>query len=188
MQTSARIAPAAAEASAPQALPALTPERVEALVAEANDAMLAENYDRSIQIYTRLLEEQGFSGRREARERLGIARERKASSRRRGTSTTSISPSSRTAPTRSACVSGSRGSSRPRPRALSESNGRRRRVDLGLLRRRRPVYRRDVYRPLDGLPVETLQSAFVSNVNLLVRRHGERFELASRVDANIATT
>ena len=106
---------------APPALPELTPERVDALVAEANDAMLAENYDRSIQIYTRLLEEPGFGGRREARERLGIARERKGQVAQARHESASISPSSRTARTRSACVSGSRGSWRRPPRHASES-------------------------------------------------------------------
>jgi hypothetical protein len=43
-------------------------------------------------------------------------------------------------------------------------------------------YRRDVYQALDTLP-ESTQEALLSNTNLLVRRHGERFDLTTRVDA-----
>jgi hypothetical protein len=43
-------------------------------------------------------------------------------------------------------------------------------------------YRRDVYEPLTTLP-ETLQSALLTNLDLVVRRDGERFDLRTRVDA-----
>ena len=47
------------------------------LIAEADEAMLAGDHDTAIRLYARLLEEPGFRARREARERLGLARERK---------------------------------------------------------------------------------------------------------------
>ncbi len=184
LQASERAAPAAAEESAPRALPALTPERVEALVAEANDAMLAQNYDRSIQIYTRLLEEQGFSGRRDARERLGIARERKgqlAQARHEYDQYLAEFPDGADAERVRQRLAGLVAATAPARERVEQVAAVESTWDYsgGVAQ----YYRRDVYRPLDELPVETLQSAFVSNVNLLVRRHGERFELASRVDA-----
>ena len=169
---------------APRALPELTPERVDALVAEANDAMLAENYDRSIQIYTRLLEEPGFGGRREARERLGIARERKgqvAQARHEYGEYLAEFPDGADAERvrqRLAGLVAAAAPARERVETVTAAESTWE-YDGGVAQ----YYRRDVYRPLDGLPDETLQSAFVSNVNLVVRRHGERFELGSRVDA-----
>ena len=64
------------EAASSEPAPALSAERIETLLAEANDAMLAGNHARSIQIYSRLLEEPALAERRQVRERLGIARER----------------------------------------------------------------------------------------------------------------
>ena len=53
----------------------LSAERVAALMSEARDALLGQDFGRAIQIYTRLLEEPG-EHRPEAREFLGLARER----------------------------------------------------------------------------------------------------------------
>lgn len=54
----------------------LPAERLQTLMAEARDAMLSEQWDSAVQIYTRLLQEPG-EHRAEAREYLGLARERK---------------------------------------------------------------------------------------------------------------
>ena len=131
---------AAEDSAAPRALPELTPERVEALVAEANDAMLAENYDRSIQIYTRLLEEPGFGGRREARERLGIARERKgqlAQARHEYDAYLAEFPDGADAERVRQRLAGLVAAAAPARERVETGDGRG--VDLGLRRRRRTV-------------------------------------------------
>ncbi len=178
------VAGAAERLDATRALPALTPERLEALVAEGNDALLAENYDRGVQIYTRLLEEPAYAGRREARERLGIARERKgqlAQARREYEAYLAEFADGADAERVRQRLAGLVAAAAPaRERveriAAVESTWS---YDGGVAQ----YYRRDVYRPLDELPNETLRSALLSNVNLVVRRHGERFEVNSRVDA-----
>lgn len=55
----------------------MSEERIAELMIEAKSALLTKNYDRSIRIYTRLLEEPEGVHRREAREFLGVAREKK---------------------------------------------------------------------------------------------------------------
>jgi hypothetical protein len=177
------------ESAAPRSLPELTPERLEALVAEANDAMLAANYDRGVQIYTRLLEEPGYAGRPEARERLGIARERKgqvAQARHEYDAYLAEFPDGADAQRVRQRLAGLVATAGPAPApAAAERVERVAAAESpwdyagGVAQ----YYRRDVYRPLDELPDETLQSALLSNMNLRVRRHGERFELATRVDA-----
>jgi hypothetical protein len=54
---------------------ALSPERIEELRAQARTALIATDYETAIRDYTRLLEEPG-DHRAEARENLGIAREK----------------------------------------------------------------------------------------------------------------
>ena len=65
----------AGAAGAAVAAGTLTSERIASLMADARDAMLNQQYDAAIRIYTRLLEEPG-DHRPEAREYLGLARER----------------------------------------------------------------------------------------------------------------
>ena len=55
----------------------MSEERIAGLMVEAKSALLSQNYDRSIKIYTRLLEEPEGDHRLEAREFLGVAREKK---------------------------------------------------------------------------------------------------------------
>jgi hypothetical protein len=176
---------AAERSPASRSLPALTPERRDALVAEGNDAMLAQNYDRGIQIYTRLLEEADYAGRREARERLGIARERNgqlAQARREYEAYLAEFPDDADAGRVRQRLAGLVTQAAPAAVDRVERVAAAEPVweyDGGVAQ----YYRRDVYRPLDELPDETLQSALLSHVNLVVRRHGERFEVATRVDA-----
>jgi hypothetical protein len=172
--------------SEPRSLPALTPERLDALVAEGNEAMLAQNYDRGVQIYTRLLEEPGYAGQREARERLGIARERNgqlAQARREYEAYLAEFPdgadAGRVRQRLAGLVTAAAPSAAARERVEQVAADALWDYDGGVAQ----YYRRDVYRPLEDLPVETLQSALLSHVNLVVRRHGERFELATRIDA-----
>jgi hypothetical protein len=174
----ARVAPGAAGA-----LPELSAERRAALAAEANDALLAQNYDRAIQIYSRLLEDPGYEDAQGARERLGVARERNGQvAQARLEYETYLDrfpdgPESERVRQRLAGLLAATSPSRPRAEAIVAS------VSAwdyagGIAQ----YYRRDVYEPLATLP-ETEQAALLTNLDLVVRRHGERFDLHTRVDA-----
>jgi len=65
--------PAAPKVARQDALPA---DRVATLMADAKTALMRANYGQSIKIYTRLLEEPVGRHRREAREFLGVARQK----------------------------------------------------------------------------------------------------------------
>ena len=66
------------ESAAPEVerLEALAEHRVTALMADGKTALLRADYDKSIKIYIRLLEEPAGQHRREAREFLGVARQK----------------------------------------------------------------------------------------------------------------
>lgn len=61
---------------APKLMPPLSQQRVLTLMDEAEKEMTAGNYRRSIQIYTRILQDQDQQERKKAQELLGLARER----------------------------------------------------------------------------------------------------------------
>ncbi len=69
------VAGASATSASTVAVAALSPERLEELRAAARTALIAADYETAIRDYTRLLEEPG-DHRAEAREYLGIAREK----------------------------------------------------------------------------------------------------------------
>ena len=72
-----RERPEAAAAAAPPGRATAMPEdRAQALLAEGKTAMRRSDYDRSTKIFTRLLEQPGEEYRREARELLGVARQK----------------------------------------------------------------------------------------------------------------
>ena len=58
-------------------LPPIAADRLEAIVGQARSAMTARNYDRAVQLYTKLLRYPEHAHSREAQELLGLARERK---------------------------------------------------------------------------------------------------------------
>jgi hypothetical protein len=166
-------------------LPELSPERVAALAAEANDAMLAQDYDRAIQIYTRLLEEPSYGGRQEARERLGLARERKgqlAQARREYEAYLTEFGDGADADRVRQRLAGLAAAPPGVARDIESVAAAPSRWDYagGVAQ----YYRRDVYEPLEQLPDSTLQSALISNLDLVTRRHGERFDLTTRMDAS----
>lgn len=68
--------PPAATAAAVEPRPPMPEQRIAALMAEAKAALLRADYDESIRIYTRLLDEPSGQHRREAREFLGVARQK----------------------------------------------------------------------------------------------------------------
>jgi hypothetical protein len=172
------------ENAAARALPELSPGRIAALAAEADDAMLAQDYDRAIQVYTRLLEEPGYDSRQAARERLGLARERKGQ----------LAQARREYDAYLAEYGDSADADRVRQRLASlvaAPPGVPREIETAAAAPSRwdyaggvaQYYRRDVYEPLEQLPDSTLQSALISNFDLVTRRHGERFDLRTRLDA-----
>jgi hypothetical protein len=183
LQGAGQMPPARAVAEPERKLPELTPERRAALVVEASDALLAQRYDRAIQIYSRLLEEPDYDGRREARERLGLARVRNGQvALARLEYDTYLAefpdgPDAERVRQRLAglVVAASPARARGEPIAANESLWN---VVGGVAQ----YYRRDVYEPLATLP-ETLQSALLTNLDLVVHREGERFDLRTRVDA-----
>ena len=71
-----RVAPAPAAGASPDVVATLSDDRLQALLSEAREAMRNEDWDRAVQVYTRLLQEPG-EHRAEAREYLGLARQRK---------------------------------------------------------------------------------------------------------------
>jgi hypothetical protein len=173
-----RVAPAGASA-----LPELSAERRAALAAEANDALLAQSYERAIQIYSRLAEDPGYEDAPGARERLGVARERNGQiALARLEYETYLEefpdgPEAERVRQRLAGLTAATSPQRPRAETLAASESA---WDYagGIAQ----YYRRDLYEPLATLP-ETEQAALLTNLDLVVRRHGERFDLHTRVDA-----
>jgi hypothetical protein len=169
--------------SAVGALPELSPERREALAAEANDALIAQSYERAIQIYARLAADPGYEDRRGAQERLGVARERNGQvAQARLEYETYLGefadgPDAERVRQRLAGLLATTSASRPRAEEIAASESA---WDYqgGIAQ----YYRRDIYEPLDTLP-QTEQAALLTNVDLVLRRRGERFDLRTRVDA-----
>jgi hypothetical protein len=161
----------------------LAPERISALLAEANDAMLGANYDRSIQIYTRLLEDPSFAERREARERLGVARERKgqtAQAKIEYEAYLAEFPSGPDAQRVQQRLAGLTNATAPEQVALeaSPSSDSLWKFSGGVAQ----YFRHDVLTPLEDGP-DSEQSGILSNLDFSLRRNGERFEVMSRLDA-----
>jgi len=179
----AQSAAAPSGTSAVGALPELSSERREALAAEANDALLAQSYERAIQIYARLADDPGYEDRRGAQERLGVARERNGQvAQARLEYETYLrefpdGPDAERVRQRLAGLLAATSPSRPRAEEIAASESA---WDYqgGVAQ----YYRRDVYEPLDTLP-QTEQAALLTNVDLVLRRRGERFDLRTRVDA-----
>jgi len=184
LQGAAEASPGLEAAEPDRKLPELTPERRAALEAEANDALLAQRYDRAIQIYSRLLEEPGYDGRREARERLGVARERNgqvAQARLEYDTYLAEFPdgpdAERVRQRLAGLVAAAEPAHVPRRETIAANES-----PWSVVGGVAQFYRRDVYEPLTTLP-ETLQSALLTNLDLVVHREGERFDLRTRVDA-----
>lgn len=166
----------------PHDAPALSPERIAALVAEAGEAMSSQSYDRAVQIYSRLLEEPGVADRRLVRERLGIARERKGQRAQAiheyeaYLAEFSDGPDADRVRQR---LAGLTAAARSGEVAVSAAAPPRYELFGGVAQ----YVRHDVYTPLDDQPERDVQSTLLSTVDLVLKRHGERFQLQSRIDA-----
>jgi hypothetical protein len=175
----------ATAASAPVAqLEPLTPERVAALTTSADDAMLGGDHDTAIRLYSRLLADPAFAERRTARERLGLARERKgqlAQARAEYQAYLAEFPAGADTERVRQRLAGLAAAPTPvvvEPRELRDAEPQ---WDItgGMAQYVR-------YLELDRPGTTTgavEQSALWSNLNLVVRRDGERFELLQRIDA-----
>jgi hypothetical protein len=172
----------AAEPESRDEPPALSPERIAALIAEAGEAMSSQSYDRAVQIYSRLLEEPGLADRRLARERLGIARERKGQRAQAiheyeaYLAEFSDGPDADRVRQRLASLAAA---ASPGDATVSATAPQRYEVSGGVAQ----YLRHDVYTPLDDRPESDVQSTLLSTVDLVLKRHGERFQLQSRIDA-----
>jgi len=183
----ASVMPAASPApdATGEGIEPLSNERAAELVEEARNALLAQDYDRGIQIYTRLLEDPAYGGRREARELLGVARQRNGQlahakaeyqaylaefpdgpeaqrvRQRLAGLATAADPPTQTL----------RADRMEEPRGWDFSGG----VSQ--------YYRQDVIRLRDDEQSIVGQAGLNSRVDLVARRQGERFDLLSRVNA-----
>jgi hypothetical protein len=166
----------------PEAAP-LGAERIATMQAAAEDALKVGDHDTAIRLYGRLLQDPEFAARREARERLGVARERKgqlaqakleynaylaefpegSDADRVRQRLAALAPASPSAP--AVPVDGEAA-------ALWDMQG-------GMSQQ---VLHTEVERRgFDAEPLPT--SLLLSNVNFVIRRNGERFDLVNRVDA-----
>lgn len=165
-------------------LPPLSAERIAELTAQADEAMLAGDHDTAIRSYTRLLAEPEFTARREARERLGLARERKGQLAQARLEYSAYllefpdGPDSERVQQRLAGLASADVPARvalDEPR-VAESNWQ---IDGGVAQYVR--YAEIGYEHPGSKLAE--RSTLISNVNMLVRRNGERFAMLQRFDA-----
>jgi len=183
--TAAAVQAPPAEAP-PSRPPPLPPERMAALTAEADDAMLGGDHDTAIRLYSRLLEDPAFAERRLARERLGLARERKGQlAQARAEYQTYLGefpPDADAERVRqrlaglAAVTATSVGAVAPTvPREAASLWD----VSGGMAQY---VRHSELERPGATLAAAE-HSALLSTLNLVVRRDGERFDLLQRIDA-----
>ena len=173
------------EPAANEGIEALSEERAAELVEEARAALLAQDYARGIQIYTRLLEDPSYGGRREARELLGVARERNgqlAHARAEYQAYLAEFPDGVEAQRVRQRLAGLVTAASPptqalRPEPVSEVGGWE--FSGGVSQ----YYRQDVIQLRDDEPSIVGQSGLNSRVDLLARRQGDRFDLLGRVNA-----
>lgn len=161
---------------------ALTPERVAALMAEAREAMLNEQYDAAIRLYTRLLEEPG-EHRPEAREYLGLARERNGqiahalAEYRTFLGDYPDDPGRRRVQQRlNGIVAVSQAARAPLRKGV-DADADRWDASLGLSQ----YYRRDVSRFAEDQPDFVTLSALFTDLDLAVRRTGRGVDLLGRI-------
>ncbi len=179
-----------AETSAPEAAPApavagaaLPPERIQELLAEARSAIVSGDFERAIRDYTRLLEEPG-DHRPEARENLGVAREKNGQAAHAAAEYRRYLedyPQSEAAARVRQRLSGLVTAAAPRERLRSEQAATRRwDVNTGISQ----YYRRDLNQfDVDQPEILTL-SALLTDLDLSVRRRGEAVDMAGRITIN----
>ena len=153
------------------------------MTAQAEDAMLSGDHDAAIRLYSRLLEDPGFTARRDARERLGLARERKgqlAQARLEYATYLAEFPdgadAERVQQRLAGLAAGEPGHASSRDETLGSQ-------PLWEVRGGVAQYVRHTELELPGTRTAREHSHLASNLNLVVRRHGERFDMLQRIDA-----
>ena len=163
----------------------ITADRIAALMSEAREAMLSEEWDTPIRIYTRLLQEPG-AHRQEAREFLGLARERNnqlAHARTEYQAYLDEFPdgegTQRVEQRLNGLIMASQTARQPLARA-SDVDGARWDFSTGLSQ----YYRRDVRQFDEDQPDIVTLSALLTDVDLTLRRTGATVDMMSRVTIN----
>ena len=178
----------AASGRVPDGGGSLSAQRAAELMEQARGALFAQNYDRSIQIYTRLLEDRFYRDRGEARELLGVARERNGQLAEAKTEFEAYltefpdGPDAQRVRQRLAgLLSASDAAAAPTQvlRASRQTQAGGWDFSGGVSQ----YLRRDVIQLRDDEPEIVGRSGLHSRADLLARRQGERFDLLGRVNA-----
>lgn len=184
----AEPAPAAYASSA--SLAALGLDQVDQLMADARTAVIAGELSRAVQIYTKVLRIPGHDRHAEAQELLGLAREKNgqtAHARTEYQRYLDLYPdgegTSRVRQRLAALLASARQASAPAASPTPSLQPRRARPsDWRIQTFVSQYYRRDA-NSFNKESAIVSQSAIYSDVNLDVRRRGERFDFSSRVSA-----
>ncbi|MGI9258011.1 MAG: tetratricopeptide repeat protein [Gammaproteobacteria bacterium] len=160
-------------------------ERSAELMAEARTALVTEDYSRAIQIYTRLLEDPSFSERAQAREFLGLARERNGQIAHARAEYEAYIAEYPAGPDALRVRQRLAGLANPVSEAPTQVLRASTQADQGwdFSGGVSQYYRRDVMRLRDDERGFEGQSGLQSRVDLLSQRKGERFDLYSRINA-----
>ncbi len=177
--------PAPATTNSDSDVEVLSEERAAALMAEARTALLAGDNDRSIQIYMRLLDSPSFGERAQAREFLGLARERNdqlAHARAEYEAYLAEFPAGPGASRVRQRLAGLASTTSEAPTQALRASAE---VDQGweFSGGVSQYYRRDVMRLRDDERGFEGQSGLQSRLDLLSQRRGERFDLVGRINA-----
>jgi tetratricopeptide (TPR) repeat protein len=178
------LPPAAASATATETamVSTMPEERVLELMASAKLAMRQRDHDRAVQIYMRLLEEPDIGHHREAREFLGVARQKKgqlAQARAEYTAYLEEFPDGADAQRvqqRLAALISTYEAPRQPQRAAAVDAGAEWNVYGGVSQ----YYRRDVSQLRQDEESIVNQSAILSHADLVVDRRGNRFDVLGR--------
>jgi len=161
---------------------ALPPERIEALRAEARTALIATDYETAIRDYTRLLEEPG-DHRAEARENLGIAREKNGQAARAAAEYRQFLaeyPESDAASRVRQRLDNLVGGVTPERLRSEQAEARRWDVTTGLSQ----YYYRNIDRFDQDQPELTTFSALLTDLDVTVRHRGESVNMLGRLSIN----
>jgi tetratricopeptide (TPR) repeat protein len=161
---------------------ALSPERIQELRAEARTALIAADYETAIRDYTRLLEEPGDQ-RAEARENLGIAREKNGQASRAAAEYRQFLaeyPESEAAPRVRQRLNNLVVGTSPERLRGEQAETRRWDVTTGLSQ----YYYRNIDRFDQNQPELTTFSGLLTDLDVTVRHRGESVNMLGRLSIN----
>ncbi len=164
----------------------LSPEATTELMAQARTALIDRDYDRSVRIYTEVLKTADVSQRADAREYLGLARERKGQFAHAKAEYEAFlaefpdGPRAARVQQRLAGLLGmAEASRREQLRPVSQRESTPWEVYGGISQ----FYRRDVNQFHEEDQETVNQSAFISRADLVAQRRGRRFDLVGRMNS-----